>query len=94
VDSRFRACCQTPIDTVEIAARFFESLAMTHKSTPCHCEERNDEAISSFSTNPFAGMTNIENEMSGLRDDKYLEKTCRTLPLSDHCTIKYSGTPV
>ncbi len=41
----------------EIAARFFKSLAMTWKSTLCHCEERSDEAISTFSTSPFAGMT-------------------------------------
>ena len=41
----------------EIAARFFESLAMTRKRTLRHCEERSDEAISTFSTSPSAGMT-------------------------------------
>ena len=57
MDSRFRACGKSPTVTVEIAARFFELLAMTRKSTSCHCEERSDEAISAFSTAPFAGMT-------------------------------------
>jgi len=36
----------------EIAARFFESLAMTLKRTLRHCEEHSDEAISTFSTSP------------------------------------------
>lgn len=33
---------------VEIAARFYESLAMTQKYFFCHSEERSDEAISVF----------------------------------------------
>jgi len=39
---------------VEIAARFFESLAMTYKRIFCHCEDQSDEAISNFSTDPAA----------------------------------------
>jgi len=50
--------------TVEIAARFSESLAMTLKCVPCHCEQRSDEAISSFATGNCTGMTNIKNTCS------------------------------
>jgi len=49
----------------EIATRFFKSLAMTRERFLFHCEETfsyaqgklHDEAISTFSTSTFAGMT-------------------------------------
>ena len=58
LDSRFRACCQSPYARVEIDVRFSESLAMTEKCILCHCEERSDEAISRVSTGPKAGIQN------------------------------------
>jgi len=57
-DSPFWACLKSLVVAFEIAARFFESLAMTQKCTFRHCEERSDEAISPSATSPFAGMTN------------------------------------
>ena len=38
---------------VEIAVRFFKSLAMTRKCASCHYEQRCDEAIKAFSTVPL-----------------------------------------
>jgi hypothetical protein len=36
----------------KIATATFGGLAMTQKPIVCHCEERSDEAISTFSTAP------------------------------------------
>ena len=57
LDSRSRVRQKNPAVMFEIAARFFESLAMTRRWALYHCEERSDEAISRFATGPFAGKT-------------------------------------
>jgi hypothetical protein len=56
---------KNPIVMVEIAARFFESLAMMRKRcAPRHCEERSDEAISSSVICPKAGVGKTNQHLS------------------------------
>ena len=50
-----RGCLKSPFVRPEIAALFYESLAMIQKCTLCHCEEWSDVAISRFSTAPCGG---------------------------------------
>ena len=44
----------------EIAARLFESLAMTWKCVFCNCEELSDKAISAFSPTPLSLVISFE----------------------------------
>jgi len=76
MDYRFRGCYQNPTGKSEIATPFFESLAMTWKYAPCHCEERSDETISTLGTGLFAGMIKCDNN--------FLETPIAT-PLSCGC---------
>jgi len=52
---------ETMLVNIEIATAAFGGLAMTYKRPLCHCEEsrqcRDDEAISTLATSPFAGIT-------------------------------------
>jgi hypothetical protein len=47
---------KVPEWNVEIAARFYESLAMTLKCTFCHCEELSHEAISCLAIHSKGGV--------------------------------------
>jgi hypothetical protein len=60
IKTYYGAVEKNPIEAFEIAARFFESLAMTWNRVFCHCEERSDEAISAFSTTPFSRVISLE----------------------------------